>query len=177
MQRKVLLPDIGDFEDVDVVELLVKPGDSVGAEQSLIVLESDKATMEIPSPFAGVVKALHVKVGDKVSEGSAIATLDVEGADESAAEAQAKMARAPEAEGVREPAQASNSCSGCMAHRNPCSTRRGVCQMSSGYRFHRCPRTAARRKRRQPGHRSSRCVVSELTWADVGGTTPFHLTS
>ena len=97
MERKFLLPDIGDFEDVDVVEVLVKPGESVGAEQSLIVLESDKATMEIPSPFAGIVKALHVKVGDKVSEGSAIATLDVEGADESAAEPQAKTARAPEA--------------------------------------------------------------------------------
>jgi pyruvate dehydrogenase E2 component (dihydrolipoamide acetyltransferase) len=109
MERKFLLPDIGDFEDVDVVEVLVKPGESVGAEQSLIVLESDKATMEIPSPFAGVVKALHVKVGDKVSEGSAIATLDVEGADESAAEPQAKAARVPEGEAVREPAQASKT--------------------------------------------------------------------
>jgi pyruvate dehydrogenase E2 component (dihydrolipoamide acetyltransferase) len=109
MERKFLLPDIGDFEDVDVVEVLVKPGESVGAEQSLIVLESDKATMEIPSPFAGIVKALHVKVGDKVSEGSAIATLDVEGAGESAAGPQAKTARAPEAEAVREPAQASKT--------------------------------------------------------------------
>ncbi len=101
MEKKFLLPDIGDFQDVDVVEVLVKPGERVGAEQSLIVLESDKATMEIPSPFEGVVKALHVKVGDKVSEGSLIATLDVEGAE---ASAQAKTQKAARAEASHEAA-------------------------------------------------------------------------
>jgi pyruvate dehydrogenase E2 component (dihydrolipoamide acetyltransferase) len=105
MEKKVLLPDIGDFADVDVVELLVKPGERVGAEQSLIVLESDKATMEIPSPFPGVVKALHVGVGDKVSEGSLIATLDVEGAAESAPEPAAETLRAPGAGVARTQAQ------------------------------------------------------------------------
>ena len=79
-ERQVLVPDIGDFEDVDVIEVLVSPGDRVDAEQSLVTLESEKATMEIPSPAAGVVKALHVAVGDKVSEGSRILTLEVEGA-------------------------------------------------------------------------------------------------
>ena len=106
MERKFLLPDIGDFQDVDVVEVLVKPGERVDAEQSLIVLESDKATMEIPSPFAGVVKALHVKVGDKVSEGSPIATLEPEGAEASATGAQAKTGRTPEAEAHEAPAPA-----------------------------------------------------------------------
>jgi len=72
----VPVPDIGDFKDVEVIEVLVKPGDTVGKEQSLITLESDKATMEIPSPAAGVVKELKVKVGDKVSKGSAILVLD-----------------------------------------------------------------------------------------------------
>jgi len=79
-ERPVLVPDIGDFEDVDVIEVLVAAGARVEAEQSLVTLESDKATMEIPSPVAGVVKALHVAVGDKVSEGSLIVTLEVEGA-------------------------------------------------------------------------------------------------
>ncbi len=64
------MPDIGDFDEVAVIELLVKPGDSVAAEQSLITVESDKASMEIPSSHAGVVKALKVKVGDKVSKGT-----------------------------------------------------------------------------------------------------------
>jgi pyruvate dehydrogenase E2 component (dihydrolipoamide acetyltransferase) len=76
-ERQVSVPDIADFEEVDVIEVLVAPGDRVVAEQSLITLESEKATMEIPSPCAGVVKALHVAVGDKVSEGSRILLLEV----------------------------------------------------------------------------------------------------
>jgi pyruvate dehydrogenase E2 component (dihydrolipoyllysine-residue acetyltransferase) len=74
--REVLVPDIGDFKDVEVIEILVKPGDSVAQEQSLVSLESDKATMEIPSPEAGVVESITVKVGDKVSEGSLILKLE-----------------------------------------------------------------------------------------------------
>src|SRR5438067_12385023 len=69
---EVKVPDIGDFKSVEVIEVLVKPGDSVAKEQSLITLESDKATMEIPSPGAGVVESIKVKVGDKVSKGSLI---------------------------------------------------------------------------------------------------------
>src|SRR3954469_10908800 len=73
---EVKVPDIGDFKEVEVIEILVKPGDQVAKEQSLISLESDKATMEIPSPGAGVVKELKVKLGDKVSEGAVILTLE-----------------------------------------------------------------------------------------------------
>ena len=73
---EVKVPDIGDFETVDVIEILVKPGDRVEKESSLVTLESDKATMEIPSPAAGVVNRLIVKIGDKVSEGSPILLLD-----------------------------------------------------------------------------------------------------
>ena len=76
----IKVPDIGDFKDVAVIELLVQPGDSVKAEQSLISVESDKASMEIPSSHAGVVKELKVKVGDTVNEGSVILALEVEGA-------------------------------------------------------------------------------------------------
>jgi dihydrolipoamide dehydrogenase len=75
---EVKVPDIGDFRDVDVIEVLVKPGDRVEKETSLITLESDKATVEIPSPQAGVVKELRVKVGDKVSQGSVILRLEGE---------------------------------------------------------------------------------------------------
>jgi len=75
---EVRVPDIGDFSDVEIIEVLISPGDSVAVEDSLITLESEKASIEIPSPQAGVVKALQVKVGDRVSEGSAILTLEVE---------------------------------------------------------------------------------------------------
>jgi pyruvate dehydrogenase E2 component (dihydrolipoamide acetyltransferase) len=74
--QEVIVPDIGDFKSVDVIEILVKPGDMVAVEQSLVTLESDKATMEIPSPSAGVVKEVRVKIGDKVSEGSPILVLE-----------------------------------------------------------------------------------------------------
>ena len=72
----VKVPDIGDFKDIPVIEIFVKPGDTVKAEDSLVTLESDKATMDVPSPGAGVVKELKVKLGDKVSEGSVIVVLD-----------------------------------------------------------------------------------------------------
>jgi pyruvate dehydrogenase E2 component (dihydrolipoamide acetyltransferase) len=77
---EVKVPDIGDFDEVAVIELLVKPGDNVKAEQSLITVESDKASMEIPSSTAGVVKELKVKLGDKVKEGSVVLVLEAEGA-------------------------------------------------------------------------------------------------
>jgi pyruvate dehydrogenase E2 component (dihydrolipoamide acetyltransferase) len=73
---EVKVPDIGDFKDVPVIEVLVKPGDRVERESPLVTLESDKATMEVPSPAAGVVKELRVKVGDKVSEGAPVLTLE-----------------------------------------------------------------------------------------------------
>ncbi len=76
--KEVQVPDIGDFASVDVTEILVKPGDAVKPEQSLITVESDKASMEIPSPAAGVVKELRVKVGDKVSEGSLVLLMELD---------------------------------------------------------------------------------------------------
>ncbi len=88
----VVVPDIGDFKDVAVIEILVKPGDTVAAEQSLITVESDKASMEIPSSHAGVVKALKLKLGDKVNQGSVILALEAQGA---AVAAPAPAAAAP----------------------------------------------------------------------------------
>ena len=87
---EVKVPDIGDFKDVEVIEVLVKPGDAVQKEQSLITLESDKATMEIPSPEAGVVRSLAVKLGDKLSQGSVILQMEAGGA----TQAQAPKAQA-----------------------------------------------------------------------------------
>jgi len=89
---EVKVPDIGDFKDVPVIEILVKPGDAVKKDDSLVTLESDKATMEVPSTQAGVVKDIRVKVGDKVSQGTVICTLEAEGA---AAAAQTPAAAAP----------------------------------------------------------------------------------
>src|SRR5690242_7866810 len=92
---EVKVPDIGDFKDVEIIELLVKPGDTVKAEQSLITVESDKASMEIPSTHAGVVKELKVKIGDKVSEGSLV--LMLESGEAGAAAPAAASAAAPAA--------------------------------------------------------------------------------
>ena len=87
---EVQVPDIGDFTDVEVIEVLVKPGDTIAKEQSLITVESDKASMEIPSSAAGVVKELRVKLGDKVSKGSAVLSLEASApAAETTASAQA----------------------------------------------------------------------------------------
>ena len=75
--QDVFVPDIGNFDSVDVIEILVKAGDEVAKEDSLMTVESDKASMDIPSPFAGVVKEVKMKVGDKASQGSLILTMDV----------------------------------------------------------------------------------------------------
>ena len=77
---EVKVPDIGDFKDVEIIELLVKPGDTVKVEQSLLTVESDKASMEIPSSHAGIVKELKVQLGDKVNEGTLVLMLEAEGA-------------------------------------------------------------------------------------------------
>jgi pyruvate dehydrogenase E2 component (dihydrolipoamide acetyltransferase) len=87
---EVKVPDIGDFKDIPVIEVLVQPGDAVNAEDSLITLESDKATLEVPSPAAGTVKDVKVRVGDKVSEGSVVLLL--EKSDDAAAGAGEKAA-------------------------------------------------------------------------------------
>ena len=74
--KQVLVPDIGDYKDVSVIEVMVKVGDTLNAEDTLLTLETDKAAMDVPSPYAGVVKELHVEIGDKVSQGSLILVLE-----------------------------------------------------------------------------------------------------
>jgi len=75
-EREIKLPDIGDFESIDVIEVAVSPGDNIEQEDTLITLESDKATMDIPSPAAGIVKKVLVNVGDKVSQDAPIVILE-----------------------------------------------------------------------------------------------------
>lgn len=95
--KDVLVPDIGNFDSVDVIEVLVKSGDSIGKDDSLITLESDKASMDIPAPFSGTVKDVKIKVGDKVAQGALILTME---ADEAEAPAAAKQ-EAPKAEAAK----------------------------------------------------------------------------
>src|ERR1700754_1492675 len=92
---EVKVPDIGAFKDIGVIEVLVKPGDTVKVEQSLITVESDKASMEIPSSHAGVVKEVKVKVGDTVNEGSVIVALEAADAASAPAPGTAPAAFAP----------------------------------------------------------------------------------
>jgi dihydrolipoamide dehydrogenase len=106
---EVKVPDIGDFKNVPVIDVLVKPGDRIDKEASLITLESDKATMDVPSPEAGVVKEMKVKQGDKVSQGSLILLLDADGAQAKApaapspARSEAPRAEAPAPAAVQVP--------------------------------------------------------------------------
>ena len=102
----VNVPDIGDFKDVPVIEVLVKPGDVVKAEQSLVTLESDKATMDVPSPIAGAVAEVVAKVGDKVSMGTLIARIDTGAGESARAAAPAKSAPAPAKAAPAAPAKA-----------------------------------------------------------------------
>jgi dihydrolipoamide dehydrogenase len=102
-QIEIKVPDIGDFDEVAVIEVLVKPGDTIAAEQSLITVESDKASMEIPSSAAGVVKELKVKVGDKVAEGSVVLVLEASG---SGASGSGAANPAPQADSQAAPAPA-----------------------------------------------------------------------
>jgi pyruvate dehydrogenase E2 component (dihydrolipoamide acetyltransferase) len=104
---EVKVPDIGDFKNIPVIEVLVKPGDSVAKEAPLVSLESDKATMEVPSPAAGKVKELKVKVGDKVSQGSIVLTLEPgDGAAAAKPAAEKTPAPAPQPASKATPAQA-----------------------------------------------------------------------
>ena len=110
---EVKVPDIGDFKEVEVIELLVKAGDTIKVDQSLVTVESDKASMEIPSSTAGVVKELRVKIGDKVAEGSIVLVLEAEGAGAAApAPAQAAAAPAPAPAQTAAPAPAPAAASG-----------------------------------------------------------------
>jgi pyruvate dehydrogenase E2 component (dihydrolipoyllysine-residue acetyltransferase) len=94
---EVLVPDIGDFKDVDVIEVLVAAGDQINADDPLVTLESDKATMDVPSPHAGVIKDVKIKVGDKVSKGAPILTLELAAAAQASTPAAAATASPPSA--------------------------------------------------------------------------------
>ncbi len=99
---EVTLPEIGDFEQIDIIEVLVSPGDRIEAEDSLLTLESDKATMEIPAPYAGTVKELLVKVGDKISKGGRILTMEL--AAGTSTEDRPEPSVAPVSEAIKGPA-------------------------------------------------------------------------
>ena len=97
--KEARVPDIGDYSDVPVIELLVAVGDTVAKDQGLLTLESDKATLEVPAPFAGVVKELKVKLGDTLSEGSVVAIIEAaDGVPAAAPAAPAPKAAVPVAE-------------------------------------------------------------------------------
>jgi pyruvate dehydrogenase E2 component (dihydrolipoamide acetyltransferase) len=118
--KEARVPDIGSYTDVPVIELLVAVGDTVAKDQGLVTLESDKATLEVPSAFAGVVRELKVKAGDTLSEGSVVALIEASGEDadkvtaaapdsDAAGTAKAESAKAPESEPDADPARAANA--------------------------------------------------------------------
>ena len=98
MKRAVHIPDLGDFRDVEVIEVVAKPGDILAPEAPLVTLESDKAAMEVPAPFAGKVIAIHIKAGDKVNQGDHVADLETETDSESDSESKSESETKPESE-------------------------------------------------------------------------------
>ncbi|MCH7869640.1 MAG: dihydrolipoyllysine-residue acetyltransferase [Myxococcales bacterium] len=143
----VKVPDIGEFDAVEVIEILVKPGDEVAVEQSLITLESDKATMEIPAPFAGVVKQVSVSLGDQVAEGSTIVILEVSG---EAAEVEAPSLEAPQPTVAPTPAVAEAGPAQMLSQAPPLDSR----PAPSALRAHATP--SVRRMARELGVELSR---------------------
>ena len=105
--KEIFVPDLGDFKDVAVIEVLVKPGDSVQVDAPLLTLETEKATMDVPSTDAGVIEKLHVDKGSKVSSGTLIATLQL------AADAKADAPAPAAAAAPKAPAAAAAPPAGC----------------------------------------------------------------
>ena len=95
--KEARVPDIGGHDDVPIIEVLVKVGDTVAVDQGLVTLESDKATMEVPSPFAGVIRELKVKLGDNLSEGALVAIIEVAGAAAASSAPAVEAPKPPEA--------------------------------------------------------------------------------
>ncbi len=139
---EVRVPDIGDFTDVPVIEIHVSPGDEVALEDPLVTLESDKATMDVPAPIAGVIKQLSVKIGDRVSEGSVLLSVETEAADGAGARdgatapagATHTRAGATHPPAPRTPAPAPPRSHPPMMHRNPVLRWRGRMQASTMHR-------------------------------------------
>ena len=149
--KEIGLPDIGDFESVDVIEILVAPGDEIKAEDPLITLESDKATMDVPAPFGGIVRQVTVKVGDKVAQGAVIALVDAESATVAPTPEQPISAQTPDPDPIATDStdsQTTQSLAELAAHRSPPSLPPPV-ERSGGALPHASP--AARRFARELG--------------------------
>jgi pyruvate dehydrogenase E2 component (dihydrolipoamide acetyltransferase) len=141
--KEIGLPDIGDFESVDVIEILVAPGDEIKAEDPLITLESDKATMDVPAPFGGIVRQVTVKVGDKVAQGAVIALVDAESGTAAATPEQPISAQTPDPDPIATDStdsQTTQTVTEQAAHRSPPSLPPPV-ERSGGALPHASPAT------------------------------------
>ena len=141
--KEIGLPDIGDFESVDVIEILVAPGDEIKAEDPLITLESDKATMDVPAPFGGIVRQVTVKVGDKVAQGAVIALVDAESATVASTPEQPISAQTPDPDPIATDStdsQTTQTVAEQAAHRSPPSLPPPV-ERSGGDLPHASPAT------------------------------------
>ena len=141
--KEIGLPDIGDFESVDVIEILVAPGDEIKAEDPLITLESDKATMDVPAPFGGIIREVTVKVGDKVAQGAVIALVDAESGTAAATPEQPISAQTPDPDPIATDStdsQTTQTVAELAAHRSPPSLPPPV-ERSGGALPHASPAT------------------------------------
>ncbi|MDQ6746448.1 MAG: 2-oxo acid dehydrogenase subunit E2 [Actinomycetota bacterium] len=174
----VEVPDIGDFDDVPVIEVLVGPGDAVGADDPLLTLESDKATMDVPAPFAGEIHELHVQVGDRVSQGTLLLTM-APGADGAAA----SRASAAASSGAPDESSAPDTVAGALAAEPPEPEREPEAAPAQGSRaagpIHASP--SARRLARERGvditqvsgsGRGGRITRQDVEESGAGGPAP-----
>ena len=115
--QEAKVPDIGNYTNVPVIEVLVKPGDTVTRDQGLVTLESDKATMEVPAPFDGVVKEVKVKVGDEIAEGTVVALIEAVDAGAAKPAPAAAATPAPAAKGSGRAGASGARCCTCTPHR------------------------------------------------------------
>jgi pyruvate dehydrogenase E2 component (dihydrolipoamide acetyltransferase) len=137
---EVKVPDIGDFKDVEVIELMVKPGDTIKVDQSLVTVESDKASMEIPSSHAGLVKDIRIKVGDKINEGTVVLTVEAaEGAAAPAAEAAPATAAAAPAPAAAAPAPAATPAPTAAPAAAPAAAAPAAGEGATGGKAHASP--------------------------------------
>jgi pyruvate dehydrogenase E2 component (dihydrolipoamide acetyltransferase) len=164
--QEARVPDIGNYSDVPVIELLVAVGDTVKKDQGLVTLESDKATMEVPAPFAGVVREIKVKVGDSLSEGSLVALIDASDGAAAPASPAAAPAPAPAATKAEPPAAATPAVAAAPAAvAAPISRAPSVDPEAAGPRTPPVSFDAAAVDPAKVPHASPRCACSRASWA------------
>ncbi len=175
----VEVPDIGDFEDVPVIEILVSPGDTVATDDPLLTLESDKATMDVPAPFAGTIKEISVSVGDKVSQGKLLLTMEpADGASDDGAEAESSKASAAASDGAPDEGSAPDAVGTALEAEPPASEAPAQPSGDGGPAAREQPRAPSERppapSEQPPAPSEQPAAAADRTTAGADGDQPVY---